>query len=67
MIIDMTRGMKEPQPKDGDRRMKKCFAWFPTRLSWRKWVWLESYHCEQQFVRAWGQGDYWYTVDRFII
>jgi hypothetical protein len=53
-------------PKNGDKRIVKRFALFPTRLENDQIIWLESYCKEQRYFYSYGLGQStWDTIRKF--
>lgn len=50
---------RKPRPKQGDRRTRLVFAWFPFRIA-DTVVWLERYTVHEEF------NEYGWDDDRYI-
>jgi hypothetical protein len=63
------RWKKWNEPKVGDKRYVKYFALFPTTLTNDHVVWLESYHCLEEFNMQGKDWDtaYWKVVKSWFI
>lgn len=53
--------IKTDQPKTGDKRKKRIFAWKKTRVG-EHWVWLESYQVTEKFFMN-INGQCWWTEE----
>lgn len=74
------RWAKKVEPKVGDKRHKRKFAWFPIQAHYDTYnrdftIWLEFYYAEQEYITSSEFVDnilvegepYWSTIRRYII
>lgn len=58
--------MKWAAAKQNDKRIKRKFAWFPTKLVDETMIWFELYFIEQTYIiNMWGEVVGWQPTKRF--
>jgi len=58
---------KQENPKNGDIRTRKVFAWRKTKVK-EYWVWLETYQItEKYFISVGGNQSWWSEIDRVTL
>lgn len=54
---------QKEQPKDGDVRARRVFAWRKTKVG-SYWVWLERYEITERFYRSVDGQGWWREISR---